>query len=488
MAAMDAPTDLSASACYRALCARDARFDGHWFVGVSSTGIYCRPVCRVRTPKAENCHFFPLAAQAEHAGYRPCLKCRPELAPRAFSVMEASRSLAAAARQRLDADLDPGLSATAERLGITDRHLRRIFTAHYGVSPLQYQQTRRLLLAKQLLTDSSLAVPEVAQRAGFGSTRAFHSAWRTQYGLTPGQLRRSRTPPAAETALTLSYRPPYALAALFSFLAQRAVPGVEAVEPNSWRIHRTVAGGALSVQFEPEQHRLRVWLSPSLWPRSGEWLANVAAWLDVDADPLAIHQALQPMGERIPGLRLPGSLDRFETAVRALLGQQVTVAAARTIATRLVQRYGHPLPATESLNPLADRCFPSPDTLARADWGDVAALGMPGKRAQAIQSLAQHWPSLALAQRSGSPEAAQAELQQLPGIGPWTAAYMVMRGWPWPDVFLPGDVVLRQQMAITAALTPIDTAALAPYRSYAVLQLWARASASRAPATPQVTP
>ncbi len=484
MAAMDSPTQLIASACYSALCARDARFDGHWFVGVSSTGIYCRPVCRVRTPKAENCHFFALAAQAEQAGYRPCLKCRPELAPRAFSVMEASRSLAAAARQRLDADLDPALSATAERLGVTERHLRRIFAAHYGVSPLRYLQTRRLLLAKQLLTDSSLTVPEVAERAGFGSTRAFHSAWRAQYGLTPGQLRRSKTPPSADTALTLSYRPPYALHELFGFLAQRAVPGVEAVDPQSWRIHRTVAGGALSVQFEPEKHRVRLWLSPSLWSRSGEWLANVATWLDVAADPLAIQQVLQPMGVTIPGLRLPGGLDRFETAVRALLGQQVTVAAARTIATRLVQRYGQPLPATERLSPLADQCFPSPDTLGRANWADLAALGMPGKRAQAIQSLAQHWPSLALAQRSGSPEAAQAELQQLPGIGPWTAAYMVMRGWPWPDVFLPGDVVLRQQLA----LTPTHTAALAPYRSYAVLQLWARATASRAPATPQVTP
>jgi AraC family transcriptional regulator of adaptative response / DNA-3-methyladenine glycosylase II len=470
---------LDAAHCYAALKARDARFDGHWFVGVTSTGVYCRPVCRVRTPKAANCRFFAHAAAAEHEGFRPCLKCRPELAPRAFSVMEASASLAAAARERLDAAAREGrslsLGSLAEQLGITDRHLRRIFLDAYGVAPLAYLQTQRLLTAKQLLTDTALPLSTVALQSGFGSLRAFQEAWQQQYRLPPSQLRATQAAARAERPqLLLGYRPPLALDALLKFLDARAVPGVEQVGERE--ITRTLrlggAAGQLQVRFEMERDRAVLELSPALWPQAAAVLAGVRRWLDLDADPSPIAQQLAALAP-IPGLRLPGGLDRFEIAVRAVLGQQVSVAAARTLATRLVQRFGERLPAAEHLVEGEAWLFPTPAQLARAGADAIAACGLPRQRAECLAGLAQHWPALRIASAHGDPDEAERELQQLAGIGPWTAAYIRMRAWPWPDRFLPGDLVLKQQLARIG--TPM-TDAWAPYRSYAVLQLWARAS------------
>lgn len=476
---MSSTLPLDPDACYAALLARDARFDGHWFVGVSSTGVYCRPVCRVRTPKAANCSFFAHAAAAEAAGYRPCRRCRPELAPRAFSLVAATEQLALAARERLDAGFDGSLAALADTLGVTDRHLRRIFQAQFGVGPLQYQQTQRLLLAKALLTDSRLAVAEVAARAGFGSTRAFHSAWAQQYGLEPLALRKSSAPAAAAAApqLQLGFRPPYAAEALLRFLDRRAVPGVEQVDAEAGRVLRAWPlpdgrCGCLAVQFEDA--RVRLSLSPLLWQQPAAVLAGVRAWLDLDADPQAIDARLQAATlPTTPGLRLPGCADRFELGVRAILGQQVTVAAARTLASRLVEHFGAALPESECLDEAVTRRFPNASELAPVPSEDLAAtIRLPLKRAQALTALAQAWPRLAFARRSGDPLAAEQELQQLPGIGPWTAAYLLMRGWPWPDRFLPGDVILRQQLE---RRPEVRAEACAPYRSYAVLQLWSDA-------------
>lgn len=477
---MDIATPLNPEACYAALQARDARFDGHWFTGVTSTGVYCRPICRVRTPLARNCRFFPHAAAAEAAGFRPCLKCRPELAPRAFSVMEASRSLAHAARERLDAAAREGAPAAmdeiAARLGITDRHLRRIFAESFGVAPLAYLQTQRLLVAKQLLTDTALPLASVALQAGFGSLRAFQDAWLKQYRLPPSQLRAQQAMATAERPqLQLGYRPPLALGALLAFLAARAVPGVEQVGER--QILRTLRGsggaaGQLLVRFEPARERALLTLSPALWPQAAAVLAGVRRWLDLDADPGPIAQQLADL-DPIPGLRLPGGLDRFELAVRAVLGQQVSVAAARTLATRLVERFGERLPEAEQLQAGDAWLFPTPAQLARAGTDAIAACSLPARRAAALAGLAQHWPRLAIATAQGDPDAAERELTQLDGIGPWTAAYIRMRAWPWPDRFLPGDLVLRQQLAALPAARP---EAWAPYRSYAVLQLWARAS------------
>lgn len=468
---------LDASQCYPALLARDARFDGHWFVGVSSTGVYCRPVCRVRTPLARNCTFFRHAAAAESAGYRPCLKCRPELAPRAFSTLEATRSLAEAARVRIDAGFDGSFAALAERLGVTDRHLRRVFMAQFGVTPQQYLQTQRLLLAKRLLTDTREPLANVALRAGFGSARAFQHAWHAQYRLPPSQLRRQTKPAttAAEARLQLSYRNPYDAAALLRFLAVRAVPGVEQVDAGALSLSRNLrlngVAGQVALTFDPERALLRVQASPALWQHTAALLALLRQWLDLDADPEAIATHLCAAGLPVAaGLRLPGCPDRFELCVRALLGQQVTVAAARTLATRLVARFGEDLPASERLLPETPaRLFPPFERLAHAGESEIASLGMPGSRARALHGLARAWPGLAFAQGLGTPEQAEAELQQLSGIGPWTAAYAIMRGWPWPDRFPPGDVVLKKRLAARPAFR---ADACAPYRSYAVLHLW----------------
>ncbi len=477
-------------ACYPALLARDARFDGRWFVGVTSTGVYCRPICRVRTPRRENCRFFGTAAQAEAQAFRPCLKCRPELAPRgganaagegAWTAMDASRTLARQAAVLLDAqdDAEASLEQLAAALGISSRHLRRIFVAEHGVTPLQYLQTRRLLLAKHLLTDSSLPVSEIAHASGFASLRRFNAAFLEHYRLQPTALRKAGA--VAPTAcLRLAYRQPYDVDGMLNFLLARAVPGVERVDVANAQIQRTVelmhAGrnhrGWLQVEFRtPGQ--ITVQLSASLWPAVGSLLPLLRRWLDLDADPLAVVAAL---GENAAaGQRLPGCVDRFELAVRAVLGQQVTVAAARTLAARFVERFGETL---ADAPPGTDRLFPSAQAMAGESPDRIGELGIIGRRGATILELARRWPELLYARMQGSPDEALAELQGVAGIGPWTAHYMLMRGWSWPDAFPPGDVILRQRLStgLPALLAPKAYLAAAekyrPYRSYAVLHLW----------------
>jgi AraC family transcriptional regulator of adaptative response / DNA-3-methyladenine glycosylase II len=477
---------LPPDAAYAALQAHDARFDGRLYVGVTSTGIYCRPVCRVRLPRRENCRFFASAAQAEAAAFRPCMKCRPELAPRAlpWTTMDASRTLAQQAAAWLDAcdDADASVEDLARHLGITSRHLRRIFQAEHGVSPLQYLQTRRLLLAKALLTDSTLPVQDVAYAAGFASLRRFNAAFVEHYRLQPTALRKAGREAAAPAAsrLRLAYRAPYDVDGVLAFLAPRAVAGVEVVDGQG--VTRSVAvthagqrhTGWLRVGFE-KAGEVGVALSPSLWPAVGSLMPLLRRWLDLDADPEAIAAAL---GEgAVPGQRLPGCLDRFELAVRAVLGQQVTVAAARTIAGRFVERFGELLPDAPTG---CTRLFPTPERIAAATRDDIASLGIIGRRADSLIALARCWPTLAFARRDGTPEAAAEALTQIPGIGPWTAGYMLMRGWSWPDVFPPGDVVLRKALSGGGPLLSpkgyLDAAErYRPYRSYAVLHLWRHA-------------
>ena len=515
--------------CYPALLARDARFDGQWFVGVTSTGVYCRPICRVRPPRRENCRFFPSATLAEAARFRPCLKCRPELAPaaRPWSTMDAAEVLAREAARWLDecAPEEASLPALAAHLGVSERHVRRVFTVVHGVAPLQYLQTRRLLLAKQLLTDTRLPIGEVALAAGFSSLRRFNAAFQEHYRLSPSALRKGGTdadsgmsgktpgkapanahdnaPGAAfETAeLRLDLRPPLLSSALLNFLAARAVPGVEQVDVERLSLSRSVRFvrpgqpdvlGWLSVRLPAdgdEQPRVRLSLSPSLWPVIAPLMPRLRRWLDLDADPQAIAASLgETLGPAATGLRLPGSLDRFELAIRAVLGQQITVAAARTLATRLIARFGEPLPDAAGAPPGVTHVFPTPATLAAATVDDIAPIGMPGRRAEALIHLARQWPTLAFAQERGTVEDAIAELAALPGLGPWTAHYMLMRGWSWPDAYLPGDVVLKQCLEERAGqpLRPRELIAaaehFAPYRSYAVLQLWRDAATKSAAA------
>ena len=478
---------LPPDAAYAALQARDARFDGRLYVGVTSTGIYCRPVCRVRLPRRENCRFFSTAAQAEAAAFRPCMKCRPELAPRPlpWTTMDASRTLAAQEAAWLDAcdDAEASVEQLAAYLGITSRHLRRIFQAEHGVSPLQYLQTRRLLLAKALLTDSTLPVQEVAYAAGFASLRRFNAAFVEHYRLQPTALRRvgreggGAGPSNPVSRLRLGYREPYDVAGVLAFLAPRAVAGVEAVDGHG--VTRTLAlthagrrhAGWLRVSFD-KSGEVGVELSPTLWPAAGSLLPLLRRWLDLDADPQAIAAAL---GEgAVPGQRLPGCVDRFELAVRAVLGQQVTVAAARTLAGRFAERFGEPLADAPDG---CSRLFPAPERIAAATRDDIASLGIIGRRADSLIALASAWPTLAFARREGTPEAAAEALTAIPGVGPWTAGYMLMRGWSWPDSFPPGDVVLRK--ALSGDGPPVSAKAYLaaaehwrPFRSYAVLHLW----------------
>jgi AraC family transcriptional regulator of adaptative response / DNA-3-methyladenine glycosylase II len=489
---------LDADAAYRALTARDVRFDGHLFVGVTSTGIYCRPICRVRTPQRKNCRFFETPAQAEAAAFRPCLKCRPEIAPGpgdAWTVMDASRTLARQAAQAFDLPAaggdGTGVAALAARLGVSDRHLRRIFMTEHGVTPLQYLQTRRLLLAKQMLTDSTLPMAQVALASGFRSLRRFNAAFVDGYRMSPSRLRgalRDHGPGKTATGsdditLTLGYRTPYDRAALLRFLERRAIPGIEVVAGNC--IRRSVRAGSLAdasgwieAGFRADAPLVKLRFASALAASSAHIVAAVRRWLDLDASPQTIDTALAGL-PGAPGLRLPGAVDGFELAVRAVLGQQITVAAARTLAHRVVERFGTIIatPWTE-----VNRCFPGPTALAGAALADVAGLGIIRSRAAAIIGIAAAWPEIAARISAPLHPGDRAErlierLGELQGIGPWTAHYIAMRALGWPDAFPPGDVaVLKAMRQAFGTASQCEAEALAqawqPWRAYAVLRLW----------------
>lgn len=475
-------------AWYSAFKAKDTRFDGRFFVAVSSTGIYCRPVCPAKVPKLENCSFHQTAASAEQAGYRPCLICRPELAPGQARI-DASASLARRAAKLLEdhCGSDATLDTLARRLGCTDRHLRRVFKAELGVSPIQYMQTARLLLAKNLLTDTDLPVLDVAMAAGFGSLRRFNALFKNRYRLVPTALRRrKRAEPASALTLTLSYRPPYQWDAILGFLASRAIPGVEHIDKARYARAVALEGpdgkthtGWIRIGHLPKKNALELQASLSLLPVLPIVLARVRHLFDLGCDPQAVHQGLSAMNTLAPGLqtlgtRLPGSFDPFEMAVRAVLGQQITVSAARTLASRMVSHYGHPVPT--GIAGLS-HAFPSPQRLLALP-GDIedhlGPLGIIRSRARTLRALAQ-----ALAEHSldfgpgAAPEEEVRKLLQLPGIGPWTAQYIAMRAMAWPDAFLPTDYGIKKALA---PLGPKQMTELAeswrPWRSYATINLW----------------
>ena len=481
---------LQPDACYLALKARDARFDGCFFTGVTSTGIYCRPVCRVRTPKRENCRFFGHAAQAESAGFRPCLRCRPELAPHAprWSIQDAGDMLAEQAAQLLDEPEawngePPSVERLAQRLGVSDRHLRRLFEARLGVSPLQYMQTRRLLTAKQLLADTDLPVTQVAWVSGFASVRRFNAAFAQHYGLSPGQLRRQGSSGGQGTTVRLGYRPPYDIGAMLAFFGKRAITGVESVDGVGFA--RTLAiqtggkvhAGWLAASFVEAEHQVVLRVSDSLREVLPLVIRRVRAALDLDADPLAIASVLQASFPGTDGLRVPGTLNGFELAVRAVLGQQVTVAAGRTLAQRLVARFGSPI-ATPL--PALTHLFPSPAVLATASGDGLGELGIVRQRQAAIVALARAVEDGGLQLHPGADiPATVALLQTLPGIGEWTAHYIAMRALRWPDAFPAGDVALHKALGVQGSRQAAREAEAAsqawkPWRSYAVVRAWAR--------------
>lgn len=504
------PTD--ADACYRALCSHDARFDGQFFTAVTSTGIYCRPVCRVRTPRRENCRFFEHAAQAEHAGFRPCLRCRPELAPldRHWSTEDAGALLAQHATRWLDdpqvwaeeASSGPAMTRLAAHLGVTDRHLRRVFETHLGLSPLQYLLTRKLLTAKQLLTDTLLPITQVALASGFGSQRRFNAAFLAHYRLQPAQMRRIPGSAAAKESqvgkpIALGWRPPLNGEALMRYFAQRQIAGVESVGVDSplclrrtlrLMVRGTAHQGWFSVQLDPEARRALLRVSESLQNVLPAVVWRVRALLDLDADPTAINAVLHASFPEGDGLRVPGCVDGFELAVRAILGQQITVAAARTLAQRLVAHLGEPL---ETPYPDLNRLFPTPDALANASPDALGAMGIVRQRQKALQALAQAVASGAVDLSShANPHATVEALQTLPGIGPWTAQYIAMRALRWPDAWLIGDVALTKALGLpehrgreAQREAERRSQAWRPWRSYAVIRAWAGAANSQ-PASP----
>ncbi len=500
------PTDLlnlEPDACYLAVKARDARFDGSFFTGVTSTGIYCRPVCKVRAPRRENCRFFGHAAQAERAGFRPCLRCRPELAPHAsaWSIQDASAILAHQAVRLLEepqawGNEAPSVEGLAQRLGVSDRHVRRIFEAQFGVSPVQYVQTRRLLTAKQLLADTTLPITQVALASGFASVRRFNAAFAGHYGLNPTQMRRGTERPQTPGILVkLGYRPPYDAAATLAIFGKRSIDGVEyAHYEGPLTLGRTLAleaggqwhRGWLQAQFDQAQHQVHLRVSDSLRGVLPLVIRRLRDVLDLDADPAAIASVLHASFPAGDGLRVPGAWSGYELAVRAVLGQQITVAAARTLAQRMVDRFGEPIDT-----PFAGltRLFPQPAVLAAASGDALGQLGIVKQRQVAIVAIARAVADNQLPLHSGvDVPATLAALQALPGIGDWTAQYIAMRALRWPDAFPSGDVALQKALGVQGNKHAARDALAAsqawkPWRSYAVIRAWALLPASTAGTT-----
>ncbi|GGA13631.1 DNA-3-methyladenine glycosylase 2 family protein [Dyella caseinilytica] len=470
--------------CERARLSRDARFDGLFFIAVSSTGIYCRPVCPAPTAKSVNVRFFGTAAAAEAAGFRPCLRCRPELAP-GNDAWQRGDHVVTRALKLIEGGLlqEHPVEELAQRVGVGARQLRRLFVERLGAPPIDVHTTRRLLFAKQLLTETRMPVTDVALASGFGSLRRFNAAFAQANRIAPRELRRH--PHAGNDdslSLKLSYRPPYDFASLLTFLRGRALPGIEYVDDDSYaRVFGTAqTPGWLRLSAWPgDEHALRLQLH---CPQPAQMLAvvtRIRRMFDLDADPQAIGAALQTTPQmkalvrKRPGLRLPGSWDGFEVAVRAILGQQVSVAAARTLASRIVHRYGEALPTP--VLPGLERLFPTPETLADAD---LRSLGVTGAREETIRGVAR---ALLGGRVDFRVEQSLDEFVQrwveLPGIGEWTAHYMAMRGLSHPDAFPAADLILRRAaaqddvMLSTRALTTLAEA-WRPWRAYAVMHLW----------------
>ncbi|MFZ5668452.1 MAG: AlkA N-terminal domain-containing protein [Pseudomonadota bacterium] len=484
--------DLSPDACYRAIATRDARFDGRLFIGVKTTGIYCRPVCPARTPKRENVTFHPTAAAAEEAGFRACLRCRPETSPDIGAWLGSSATVRRALALIEGGALDEGdVEALAGRLGVGERQLRRLFREHLGASPVGVAQTRRVLLAKQLIHETDLPMAEVALAAGFGSVRRFNETFQRLYRRPPGALRRRGPRPGGGDAvrLLLRYRPPYDWDGLLDFLRLRAIPGVESVEDGVYRRTITVGpeAGTLAVSPGPDDQLAVEVRFPTLTALP-TILARVRRVFDLAADPVRIGEqlgrdpALAAMVAARPGLRVPGAWDGFELAARAILGQQVTVGAAVNMAGRLAEAYGDPLPEAWAQTGLT-RIFPRPEAMAGQD---VAAMGMmPGARARALTAVAAAVVAdPALFGPQASLEAAVEKLKALPGIGEWTAQYIAMRQLREPDAFPAADIGLMRALETDGGRpSPAQLLARAeawrPWRAYAALHLWAADGAAQ---------
>ncbi|MCW8193456.1 DNA-3-methyladenine glycosylase 2 family protein [Proteobacteria bacterium 005FR1] len=466
--------------CYAAIRARDARFDGFFYVGVSSTGIYCRPVCRVRLPRPENCSFFPSAASAEQAGYRPCLRCRPELAP-GSSNMDAVHRVAqqAAERIRAGALAEGNLEALAAEFQLSSRQLRRVVEAEFGVSPMALALTHRLHLGKQLLSDTDLKIIDVAFASGFSSLRRFNHAFRRHYQLKPSELRRGKPGGSPESfTLRLGYRPPFAWDALGSFLASRGNSRVERWENRRYlrAIKLGECSGWIAAEDDHSSSQLRVEVSFSLLPALTKLQARLRALFDLNASPVAIDSHLQrdellaTLVSARPGLRVPGTMDGFELCLRAILGQQVSVKAASTLYGRFVAAFGEAVATPfEGL----DRSGPQAGAIASASLQEIIGLGLTERRATTIHRIASAVSQGVLDLSTGNRDDTLTQLLGFPGIGPWTAQYVAMRALGDPNALPSSDLGLMRALGVDKPRKVLErTTAWQPWRSYGAIHLW----------------
>jgi AraC family transcriptional regulator, regulatory protein of adaptative response / DNA-3-methyladenine glycosylase II len=449
----------------RARLARDPRFDGRFFIGVTSTGIYCRPICPAPSPKPKNIRYYPSAAAAAEAGFRPCLRCRPEASPGTPAWLGASASVSRALKLIGESALDDGagVDELAGRLGIGSRHLRRLFLRYLGATPVAVAQTRRVHFAKKLIDETSLPMAQVAMAAGFGSVRRFNATFQKLYGRTPRELRNghARTAEAGMYTFRLGYRPPYDWDSLIEFLAARAIPGVEFVTPAEYRRTISIDGRAGQIAVSPVIGKNILELQirypdPAPLFRIVERVRRI---FDVGADPAEIERSLRrdpnlkELVRARPGIRVPGCWDPFEMSVRAILGQQVSVKGASTLAGRVAEKFGA---AYET-----SRLFPPATALADAD---LTTVGVTGQRARTIQELARRVAGgEVLFDGSLDADAFEQRITQLPGIGPWTAQYIAMRLGE-PDAFPAGDLHLKR--------SGLDAEAWRPWRAYAAFYIW----------------
>ena len=474
---------------YKALTARDARFDGIFFVGVTSTHIYCRPICPVKTPKEANCRFFNSPQEAEQEGFRPCLRCRPELAPGSAPVDDSQR-IAHLIVQRIEErtiDDNAGLEAIANQFELSSRQIRRIIQKELGVSPVQLILTRRLLLAKQLLTETNLPVTEIAFASGFSSLRRFNDAFNSRYGMPPSRLRKQAVDDTSivigdnTSTLQLSYRPPYDWIGILAFLKARQLKGVEWVTDNFYArtVHIGDCKGWIEVTQAKTKNALMLEFTHSLTPVLPALLSRVRDLFDLNARPDIINKHLgkdEILGRLVksnPGMRVPGAFKGFEMGLRAILGQQVTVKAATTIAGRLVGAFCEPIVTPY---PELNYLTPSPAKIATASINDLAKHGIVSARCNSIIALAQAHVSGDLSLESGvhhDPNATIERLAELPGIGQWTAHYIAMRALRWPDAFPKGDIgIINSLGGVTAKQAEDISQAWRPWRSYATVHLW----------------
>jgi AraC family transcriptional regulator of adaptative response / DNA-3-methyladenine glycosylase II len=478
--------ELGSNACYRATRARDRRFDGRFYVGITSTHIYCRPICTARPAHRKNMRFYSNAAAAEGAGFRPCLRCRPERAPGLAPVDAVSRLVGAAMAGIEEHALSSAhVGDLAASLGVSDRHLRRVTEAELGVSPIELAQTQRLLLAKRLLRETSLDLTQIAFASGFGSVRRFNALFKSRYGLSPREIRGKSSDSGSDSlSVQLEFRPPLDWKSLLAYLKLRAIPGIEMADDTHYR--RTVSIGAIkgwiAVSMHPGGEALNLEIAPILTPVIGAVIGRVKQLFDLGAAPDSVSMVLRhdeilaATVRRLPGLRVAGAFDGFELAVRTVLGQQVSVKGASTLSGRWARSFGEPI-ATPW--PELNRSSPSAERMAGVPATQIAALGIIDARARSLVGLAQAVANRRIVLSFAANVDEQIEsLMSLPGIGHWTANYIAMRALHWPDAFPTGDLLLMRAARSNQRQLQQRSEAWRPWRAYAAHYLWQSSGAA----------